>query len=367
MARPKTVYRGRTRFGRLVTVLAFVVIFAVIIFVALFYYLQQYIVYDKDTLRLDVPFLRVEGEGDVSLSNDMPVLTTLSPDEVEIVIATPDLSELETGAGEDLEILRAKYVYAENVSGTALTLLAADMPTATVSAIVIELKTPDGNLAYASSVPLASSYGVNGTEDISGAVAALGDKGIYLVAELSCLVDDAMATRNAPLALKSAASGSAVTDARGSWLDPYNRDARGYITDLIAELAEMGFDEVLLTNVAQPDRDDVKYSQSMTQELSRVSSVSVYAKHVSDAARASGIKVSVVCYGDLFRQGTSEAAGQDIEFFFSVFDRVCIRTDSSYYASDMAMLASALGEESGTRIVPVISGFVPDEGSYIGG
>jgi hypothetical protein len=93
------------------------------------------------------------------------------------------------------------------------------------------MKPPDGQLAWASQVRLADSYGVNGTAALGETVTALKAQGVYLVAALSCCVDERMATRNLPLALRDS-SGGLYRDGAGYWLDPYNKDARAYILDL---------------------------------------------------------------------------------------------------------------------------------------
>jgi len=365
MAKPRTVYRGKRRFGKVVTVVLFIIAVLLILAVALFYYLQKYIVYDKDGLSIILPYMRQEqGTGDDD-DNGVSIHPALSPDEVEIVVVPPDLDSIVTTAGEDLQSLRANYVAAADVSSVNLTLAASSLPNSNVSALVIELKPESGLLSYSSGVKMAGDYGLNGEGDISDTITALKNQGIYLVASISCLVDNGMAERNSPVALKTALGDHVISDARGSWIDPYNRTAREYIVQLIEEAARMGFDEVLFTNVAHPDTENITYSQTMTSALDKTDSVSVYAKYVSDAAREAGIKASAVCYGDLLRQNESEKYGQDINFFFAVFDRVCVETSSDYYVGDMQMLEGILGEESATRIVPMIAGYVPESGSYI--
>lgn len=361
MAKPRTVYRGKRRFGKVVTVVLFIVAVLLVLAVALFYYLQRYIVYEKDGLSLVLPYMRQEQSSDGG-ETGVHVYPSLSPDEVEIVVVAPDLANVVTTAGDDLQPLRASYISAADVSSVNLTLAASG---ANTSALVIELKPESGFLSYSSSVKTAADYGLGGENELGDTIDALKAQGIYLVASISCLIDNGMAERNPPVTLKTALGGNVVSDARGSWIDPYNRIAREYIAALVEEAAVMGFDEVLFTNVAHPDVENVTYSQTMTDTPDKTDSVSVYAKYVTDAARDAGLKASAVCYGDLLRQNESEKCGQDIGFFFAVFDRVCVETSSDYYVSDMQMLEGFLGEASDTRIVPMISGYTPENGSYI--
>jgi len=360
MPRPKTVYKGKRKFGRLVTVLACMFVILIILSIWLFYHLQKYIVYDKDGLSLVIPFLQEQVLPEEPEAEPETEAAELLPGEAELVISAPDFSNVSTTAGEGLLPLRARYVKAAEVSGTSLVIAAAS-----ASAVILQLKPADGFLAYKSSVSLADDYGVNGALDITEAVQAMSENGVYLVAEISCLIDNTMGERNLPIALRSAAQGVAISDSRGTWLDPYSSVARGYITDLIEELAQMGFSEVLLTNVAHPERTDVTYSQSMSQELDKVSCISLFAKHVSEAARAAGIRVSVLCDAQSLRTNSSAELGQDIEFFFAIFDRVFVDTNSDYYLADLSTLEAYLGSASATRIVPMIEGYVPEGGSFV--
>ena len=71
------------------------------------------------------------------------------------------------------------------------------------------------------------------------------DRDIYLVAQLSCCTDALMATR-CPTAALTTQSGVPYSDSDGTWLDPYNSMTADYLVQLCTELADMGFDELLL-------------------------------------------------------------------------------------------------------------------------
>ena len=54
---------------------------------------------------------------------------------------------------------------------------------------------------------------------MAGLVQSLKEQDIYLVAQVSCLVDDLMSERAATSALHLI-DGSAYSDAQGGWMDP---------------------------------------------------------------------------------------------------------------------------------------------------
>ena len=77
-------------------------------------------------------------------------------------------------------------------------------------------------------------------------------KGLYTVARISCLRDDALAETYPSLALKRD-SGSLWRDREGHfWLDPSQPGVLSWCAGLCRELAELGFDEILLTDCAFP-------------------------------------------------------------------------------------------------------------------
>lgn len=361
MGRPKTVYRGKRKYGWLITLVLFILIFALMAAVWLFYYLQKYIVYDKDGLSLVLPFMEDDSG---PAASQAPDVVLADPVDADIVVELPDFSDMEPMAGEGLENMKAQYVAAENVSASNLRYCAALLNERGADTLVLQMKTAEGTLSYASGIALATGYGVNGTENLYECLDGLKEDGVYLVAEISCLVDNAMAERNAPLALKDAGTGAVLTDASGAWLDPYNDGTREYLFQLLAELAGMGFDEVLLTGLAYPRSDRVAFSQSMTAQPDPVSCVSSLSLYLREEADGLGLRLSVMADSAALRAGESVSVGQDLSFLFKVFDRVYVQTEYDYFNADLSALQSALGSTDGTRIVPVTTGYVPESSSW---
>lgn len=349
MARPKNVYRGKRRWRWVITLLALILVLALALGAWLFSYMQRYVVYDRDGLRVVLPFERGTDGG----ADDGGGFTAYDVD-AEIAVEKPTFDGLDLGAGEGLSELHALYVPAASVKADTLKGYAATLPATEYNALLIQLKVPEGYLSCKSSVPLADSYGVNGTEDISEALYALEQAGIYLAAEVCTLRDDAMATRNTPIALKTS-SGEVVTDSAGSWLDPYSEGTRDYYAALFAELEHLGFNEVVLTGLEYPDAQDVVFSLTLGGDTDRVSSISTFCVRMSRLARDAGLGCSAFCSESALRAGTSADKGQDISLFFKAFDRVYVKTDSENRAVDVRSLSPYAGD-AGTRIVPVCYG-----------
>lgn len=355
----KNVYHGKNRFRSLITAVILVVAIVLVAGVALFFWLQRYIEYTEDGLYLALPWNSQEEAPDTGNSQGIG-----EEGPAVIVIEDPDYSDIETSAGEDLPVVRALYVPADGITESSLTNYSMTM-SSDADALVLCMKPGSGQLSWKSGVELAAAFGANGTFDISETVSALKEKNIYLIAELSCCVDEIMATRNTPLALKTEAGGI-YSDSRGSWLDPYNREARQYITDLMAELAEMGFDEVLLTNLEHPVTEvGIVYSQELTSPGNPVACVSGFALTAWNAAGELGIRVSILANADSMRSEASDRSGQDLSQLSAFADRFFVRTSSGYYESDRASIQAAVGASNmDTRFVPVL-GYSVGDGSWM--
>ncbi len=120
--------------------------------------------------------------------------------------------------------------------------------------VVITVKGPDGRLAWVSNQPMAVSAGASFPLPARNeALRAMNaTPGLYTVAKVACLRDDAL-TRACPALALERVSGSPWRDGTGGgWLDPGDQSVRTYYIGLCRELADLGFDEILLTDCRYP-------------------------------------------------------------------------------------------------------------------
>lgn len=363
MPRPRTVYRGKRKYSWIITLLAMLVVIAIALAVWLFYYLQRYIVYDKDGLRLDLSAQREEILHPGAAEQTAAPVPTQRVD-VEIVVEQRDYSDIQTDAGNNLHPIHAVYVPAKDVTESTLKYYAGRM--GDFDALVLELKAADGFLGWHSSTPLADSFAINGTLELRELLQPLKEQGVYLIAQISALADNAMAQRNAPIALRSAVTGQPFVGADGtSYLDPYSDNTRAYLLALLTELRDMGFDEVLLSGVNCPDSDALQFSKQMTRTPDSVTAVSSFALWLRERADALDLTVSAVIDAEALHSEAGGAAGQNPVLFFKAFDRVAVEAGFDSFAADIAALQTALGGQSDTRIVAIAEDYTPETASYI--
>jgi len=362
MTRLRPVYRGKRKYGWIITLVLFLLIFALMAGIWVFYDQQKYIRYEKDGLSLVTGEETVVDESSQEQESDIlaPPVTN-----AQVVIELPDFSDMASMVKSRLDSIQALYVSADKMSAQNLAYYPAVLAESDVkyNCLVLSIKGMDGTLRYFSQIPLVESYSVNGTESFKETLGALKDTGLWLVAEVSCLGDSAMAVRNSPISLKNS-TGGVLTDERCSWLDPYNIETRSYIVALMQELKDMGFDEILLTNVCLPSGQTIQYSQAMTAMPDSVSAISSMSRYLREQADEIGIYLSAELDGKALREGSGADIGQDAEFFYKVFDRVYVKTDRDYYITEVG-IANQIDGSSESRTVVTVESFTLPTGSFL--
>ena len=125
--------------------------------------------------------------------------------------------------------------------------------------VILPMKTADGALGYVSALPLAADAGASsGDPDRNEVLRALNDTpGLYTVAQVSCLRDSALVREEPGLSLHRVSGSPWLDESRQGWLDPAQPQVQSYLIGLCRELAQLGFDEILLTDGGFPTQGDL--------------------------------------------------------------------------------------------------------------
>lgn len=354
------VYRGRRKRLNVLGVVFGALAALILLTVVLFFGLQKYIVFEHDGVRVALPGAAAGEDG--PLPND-----ETAPEQVNAVleITDPDYSAVPAAAGEGLADMAAVFVPAQDVSMSGVGRYMSVMSSYGANALVLEVKPVSGQLVWASSSPTAAAYSLNGTLDLEAMVAALRqqdeDDELYLVAQLSCCIDGLLAERCPSAALRFA-TGAAYADSEGAWLDPYSATVGAYLSELCSELAEMGFDELLLKSLSLPITEEaIGFSVELSSTPTPEAAVCGLAVELTNALEAYDIPVSAILDTTSLRSGLADKSGQNLELFGKVFDRLCSATDSAWLSGvdrDSIDQYLTLGSLE-TRYVPIMN-YVPE-------
>lgn len=235
-------YKGRSTLTDKLRVLAVVLLILVVLAAAAVFAAQDYIVYTEDGPRLQLPgFLRQDPP------EDQPPAPP-EPGDISVVIEPP-----EDPPEEEEAWLRAAALPIEAVAQGTLASQAAEYG---ANAVILDMKTDQGRLNFVSQQAVAAQVGANSSlEGINDQLRAAAEGDLYLIARMSCFRDHRVGTENAYAITTN--PGRRWTDLGGvRWSSPASQAVRDYLVGVMTELAELGFDEILLEYSGYPTAAD---------------------------------------------------------------------------------------------------------------
>ena len=369
MARNAEFYKGSKKKKSHFYVPVAVAVALIALLVVLFYSMQKYAVITKDDVKVVLPLLA--GEGGQSVAGvGAEEHEALEHTTVTINFDQADYSSIQPIARTDVKAVRAIYVPHENISLEKLEEYAGRLQTG--NALMIEMKPRSGNLMWYSRSGAAVAYGLSieteVTNSIQRYVDMLKEKNVYLVAKISCCVDERYPAYSTLVALKTS-SGMNYYDETGMWLDPYSRRVRDYVVEMAQELYAIGFDEVVLADLRHPVPDPNKgevefvYNAEMSTAPSPEGGISGFAISVAQrlADREEGKALSIYSYTPVSLVKADQGTGQNTPLFFKLFDRVYYETDRGTYTYNLQDVTRSISEsEAARRFVPVVVNYLPD-------
>lgn len=363
--RPKDIYRGRRKYRVPLAIALFLAVFLLVGAVVLFYALQQFLVYDQTGVSLVLPFM----QGPETEQAEITPEPTFQPVEVQVVYEDPDFSQVDLGGWEDLAPTRARFVaYADAADEMRLNSVLADLSDE-YTGVVLELKDRSGMLAWASQSETAIGYGTAGIMDYTEVVEGLHEQGLTAAAQICCLADELMATRNWLVTLQTQ-SGAPYQDENGVWwLDPYNRTVRNYIGELMQELSAMGFDEIILADLYHPVLESAwtegedgqtpagtgfQYSVTIQTSPNPVNAICQMGRRLAEEMGETDTAVSALLDESSLLNGRGDRTGQDVSIFWRLFARLYCRCETWDAPAVLEQAGASLnGGSAAVRFVPV--------------
>lgn len=330
-------YRGRgggSPFLKVIVALLAVTLAAGLIFVI---FLGDYMEYTDEGVRFNPPWATSEDKSSplpsqsplvvqeplVTDSPDTPQPAALSP--IGAVEVTPQ--QLREGTAKDAVSL---------VEGTAL---------------VVEMKAATGALAWQSQVELAGTLGVNSQDNaVARAVEDLAREGkLYLVARVQGFRDRALAENG--LGTLMTRGGNIWYDAQGvCWSNPTNQKAVDYLTALCLELADMGFDEIVLECGCYPYLGEVEVlAQNDNRPEDLTIPVAAFYDGLAQALEGSGVGLSIQTTPEMV-EGSDTNSGLTPQLLAKYAHRVWLPEGAGY--NHCATLLNHAGmEDAAQRLV----------------
>lgn len=219
------------------------------------------------------------------------------------------------------------------------------------TALVVEMKDMNGRLAWPSQAALALQLGTGAADDRTAqAVRELAENTeLYLVARVQCFRDPILA-RNWVGSLMTR-GGNVWHDYQGlGWTSPASQQAVDYLSALCLELAEMGFDEIVLDSAGYPNSGEVNVlAVSDNRPADLTVPVSAFLERLSGELAQRDVRLSVATDETLL-PGAAVLSGLTAGVLADHADRVWLggKADSQQYT---ALLTAAGWTDPAPRLV----------------
>ena len=213
-------------------------------------------------------------------------------------------------------------------------------------AVVVTMKDREGRLGWQSQQPLAAKAQVNSTDaEINQKLTDWNAGETWTVARVVCFRDNTVPYHQNSVALR-ASYGNWRDDMKLRWLDPASPDAQSDIVGLVGELAQLGFDEILLEDCALPIAGNLSVIQWSSADHAVIPSFLAQAKA---AAEAGGAKLSV---RTTLEVATDQVSGGGLNR--EVLDQAAYRIWMPAGESDILPVLAAAGvEKPEERVVQI--------------
>ena len=349
-------YRGRSRSRTVLAVVVAVLVVLLVLAVAAFFLLQQYMVYTDDgRARLELPFPSAQSQAPAP--SDVPPAPSAAGEEIVIVTESPEaLPQPTQTPAERLPVTHALWLLRAHLTDGSYRALVQQ---AGANAVAFNMKADDGSLGYVSSLPQAIRYGSTSTDGtLNDALSRLWDGELYTVARVSCFKDNQAPKVDNTLAMRTTAGYNWRDGGNKRWLNVSSQAARDYVVGVIRELADMGFDEILLENSGYPGEGDLSSlrvgedydPQKLTEP------VEAFYREVRAALEDTGVRLSIAASETVMTQG-SDATGQTLELLDKYADRI--------YAPRPPQGESWQAADKLVYLEPKDTAFVPGESQLI--
>ena len=254
----KIPYRTRRMLQRAALILLTVLVVAALVYGLWFVWLQRFVVYTRDQgAILDMNRSETFAPGEVAVPPEDDFTISIYYNEGENAINTSKELKQMVGYYADTEALE------EDVSAVLSQVKA--LPTGTP--VMVDVKSPKGSFYYSSAISENRSSLID-TNVMDQIIEHLKKSNMYAIARLPALRDYAYGLNHVSDGLPTSGGYLWADDDYCYWLNPASQGTITYLIQIVAELKNLGFDEVVFENFYFPDTDKIVFNQDKNEALS---------------------------------------------------------------------------------------------------
>ena len=336
-------YRGRGPRWKILLAVVLVVVIAVALSVV---YLGEHVVYSADGRRqIVLPWQREERDAPPDGEEEDPD----QPD-VSVTVQEPEEKEpREIAAGS----LPAKALTAAD-----WTAWSGETENKDFNAVAVRLKTSNGTIYF--NFTGAVSGAVETELDTASTLSALTSReGLHTIASVACLQDFKAANADVEGRGLKNTGGYIFYDGNNNlWLDPAKPSTREYVCDLAKEIAELGFDELLLTDFSYPTVGKINKINYNT-DVPLANNLDLLLGDLRTALEPYDILLSVEVPEAAIAEGPDTVAGLDLNRLAIRVDRIYAATTPEKVETLSTLVTQAAGAEGTAEFVPELTADSP--------
>lgn len=192
------------------------------------------------------------------------------------------------------------------------------------TAVLLPMKTADGALGYVSSLTQALDWHASwGALSQNQTLRQLNAKpNLHTAALVSCLLDG-LAVQEPRLTLLRPGGSPWLDETGAAWLDPAQPEVQAYVIGVCRELAQLGFDEIVLTHCAYPPSRSLRGEE----DRNRAAELEGFCRQIQGALSDLPVTLSILAEDDALEPDAQ--SGQTATLLASFPGRVWSRADSA--------------------------------------
>lgn len=239
-------YRTRRLLNRVGITVAALLLALIVGWLCWVIWLQRYVVYTNDGAQLNFELSANEITGELATPPEAAKNVSIYYNEGDDAI---DL-------GNEMKQLNGYYIDSEMLQKDLAGVLIRVEQLPSGTPILIDMKGPYGSFFYPSELPAGIHSASTDVKAVGELVQKLQKKGFYTIARVCAFRDWNFGNNNVSSGLYMLNRAGLWLDPDGYfWLDPTNANTTSWISSVVLELRDMGFNEVLLTDFRFPTSD----------------------------------------------------------------------------------------------------------------
>ena len=236
-------YRTRRVINRVGIIVLALLLVGILAWLCWVVWLERYVVYSGDSATLDFSVSAQELTGEVARPPVAEANVSIYYNEGSDALNTSNEMTKLSGYYIDIDMMQTDM---DNIM-TTIQRLSSD------TAIMIDMKGAYGSFYYSSTLEDALISASTDIDAVAKLLTAIQKKGFYTIARISSLRDYNFGLNHVTSGLYMLNRAGLWMDQGFYWLDPTNATTTSWITSIVLELKEMGFDEVMLADFRFPN------------------------------------------------------------------------------------------------------------------